>query len=135
MSKSNADLVREALELYNREGFEALLPFAAPDIEIHATPGLLNAGDYTGREDAVRFNSEWEEAWGEIGYEPLELVELDARHVLAVVRGTLRGGRSGVPVNSVQYFLFGIEGGRFTRWHLYLDRDSAIAAAGDAGEH
>jgi ketosteroid isomerase-like protein len=133
MSTSNADLVREALEIYNREGFDALTPFTSPGIEVHAAPGLLNSGDFQGIDEATRFNAEWEEAWGDLSYEPVELSELDDRHVLAVVAGTLRGERSGVEISSEQYWLFAIEDGRFTRWDLCLDRESAIAAAGDGG--
>jgi hypothetical protein len=133
MASSNADFVRHVLEVYNREGFGALTPFVSPAIKIHAATGLLNAGDFTGIDEAQRFNAEWEEAWGQVSYAPRELVELDDRHVLAVVAGTLRGERSGIEISSEQYWLFAIEDGRCTRWHLCLDRESAIAAA-EVGE-
>jgi ketosteroid isomerase-like protein len=129
VARSNADLVREVLEVYNRDGFGALTPYTSPEIEIHAAPGLLNAGEFTGIDAATQFNADWEEAWGEVRYEPVELVELDDKHVLAVVAGTLRGERSGVQISSEQYWLFAVEDGRFARWHLCLDRESAIAAA------
>jgi ketosteroid isomerase-like protein len=130
VAKSNTHLVREALETYNRDGFGALIPFTSPAIEVHAAPGLLNSGEFKGIDAATQFNADWEEAWGDVRYEPVELVELDDRHVLAVVAGTMRGERSGVQINSQQYWLFAIEDGRFARWHLCLDRESAIAAAG-----
>jgi ketosteroid isomerase-like protein len=129
VAKSNSEVVREALDLYHREGFEALTPFADPQIEVYAAPGLLNAGEFKGMDEAVAFNAEWEEAWADATYVPDELIEVDGENVVAVIKSKVRGRGSGVEVDATQYWLFGIRDGLIVRWHLYTDRESAVAAA------
>ena len=127
MAESNLELVRDALALYEREGFGALVALADPEIEIRMGAGL-NAGEHHGVEGAIEFNADWEEAWAEARYEVVELEEIDDQTLIAEMSMSLRGEGSGVDVSGTQWWLFGVRDGRFTRWHLYDDRASALAA-------
>jgi len=127
---ANAFASREALALYRREGFAALAEFADPQIEIRMGYGI-NAGEYHGIEQALRFNADWEDAWAVMAYEVAEVDEIDAENVVARIEMTMRGEGSGVEVSETQWWLFELHGGRFTRWHLYTDRESAFGAARD----
>jgi hypothetical protein len=60
---ANVDLVRLGLEAYEREGPDALLSRADPEIEIFIEPGLANAGTYHGHDGLRRSAAEWLEAW------------------------------------------------------------------------
>jgi cysteine synthase len=130
MAPSNADLVRDALAVYRREGFAALAEFADPQIQIRMGYGI-NAGEYHGIEQALRFNADWDDAWAETVYEVAEVDEIDAEHVVARIEMLMRGGGSGAEVTGTQWWLFELRDGLFVRWHLYDDRESALAAARD----
>ena len=127
MQRSNADFIREVMSLYEREGFAALTRYADPEIEI--VSGGFNAGEWRGIEEGIAFNADWEEAWAEADYELAEIEELDDETLIARVEMTMRGEGSGADVSATQWWLFGVRAGKVTRWHLYLDRESALRVA------
>lgn len=128
MAPSNADRVREVLAVHRREGFAALAAFADPEIEIRMGAGI-NAGEFRGIEEAERFNDDWEDAWAETRYEVAEITEIDDANLIAKIEMTMRGEGSGAEVTGTQWWLFELHEGRFIRWHLYVDRQSAVRAA------
>jgi ketosteroid isomerase-like protein len=129
VAKTNVELLHEVLDLYEREGFEALVPFAHPDVEIRNQTNVLEAGDYHGIDAGVQMNARWEEAWADSSYELKQVEELDDETLIAEVVMTVRGDGSGAEVKATQWWLFSVRQGRFSRWHLYLDRDAALKAA------
>ena len=124
---SNVEIVREALALYEREGFAALIAKADPEIEI--VSGGFNAGEWHGVEEGLAFYADWEEAWSNASYELTEIEEIDAETLITRVEMEMRGEGSGAGVTGTQWWLFGIRDGLISRWHLYLDRESALKAA------
>jgi ketosteroid isomerase-like protein len=128
VTRTNQEIVREALALYEREGFEALTALADPEIEIRMGAGI-NAGDHHGVDQALEFNADWEEAWSDARYELIDLEDVDDETLIAEVAMTVRGEGSGAEISGSQWWLFGVRDGRFTRWHLYFDRASALEAA------
>jgi hypothetical protein len=93
-------------------------------------PGV-NAGEYRGIDDVIRFNSDWEDAWADTAYDLAEIEELDDHNVVARIEMRLRGEGSGVEVTATAWWLFEVRDERFLRWHLYSDRESALAAAAE----
>jgi hypothetical protein len=130
MARSNTEFVRDALELHRREGFDALVRLADPEVEVRMGPGV-NAGEYRGIDDVIRFNSDWEDAWADTAYDLAEIEELDDHNVVARIEMRLRGEGSGVEVTATAWWLFEVRDERFLRWHLYSDRESALAAAAE----
>ncbi len=127
MARSNPELIRDAVALYRREGFAALTRFADPEVEVRMGAGI-NEGEYHGVDETLRFNDDWEDAWARMDYDPAEIEEIDERNVIVRVEMTMRGEGSGVEVTGTQWWLFEVRDERFVRWHLYLDRKSAVAA-------
>jgi ketosteroid isomerase-like protein len=127
MTTSNIELVREVMALYDREGFEAVLQYADPEIEIQMGAGI-NQGARRGIEEGLAFTADWEEAWQDATYEIAEIEEIGDDTVLAKIETNLRGAGSGLDVSFTQWWIFGIRDGRFVRWQLYYDRDSALEA-------
>ena len=125
----NVELVREVMSVYEREGFEAVIRYADPEIEIHRGAGI-NEGGRRGIEEGLAFTADWEEAWQDASYEIAEIEEIGDETVLARIETDLRGAGSGVDVSFTQWWVFGIRDGRFMRWELYYDRASAVEAAG-----
>jgi ketosteroid isomerase-like protein len=128
VQRSNADLVRTVLDVYDRDGFEAALAYADPDVEIKMVGGI-NDGEHRGLEQGLAFTSDWEEAWENASYLIAELEEVDHETVLARIETELRGAGSGMNVAFTQWWVFGVRDGRFVRWHIYYDRDRAFEAA------
>jgi ketosteroid isomerase-like protein len=127
--QSNVELLHEVLDLYEREGFAALAPYAHPDVEIRNETSVLEAGDYRGIDAGTEMNARWEEVWADSSYEYSRIEEVDDETLIVEVVLRMRGGGSGAAVTATQWWLFGIRDGRFTRWHLYMDRPSAMRAA------
>jgi ketosteroid isomerase-like protein len=128
VKRDNVALVHEVLRVYEREGLEAVFRYADPEVEIHMAEGI-NQGDRRGIEAGVAFTADWDEAWEEASYELAEVEPVDEETVLATVETSVRGAGSGVGVRFTQWWVFGIRNGRFVRWHLYYDRESAVKAA------
>ena len=129
VAESNADRVRDVFAIYERGDFDALLALADPEIEIRNQTSVIEAGEFRGVEDGLRMIASWEEAWADAGYELVEIEEIDDETLIVEIEMKVRGEGSGAAVSANQWWLFGIRGGRFTRWHLYLDRASALEAA------
>ena len=127
MERSNVELVREVMALYESEGFEAVIRYADPEIEIHMGAGI-NQGARRGIEEGLAFTADWEEAWQDASYEIAEIEELGDGTVIARIETDLRGAGSGLDVSFTQWWVFGIRDNRFVRWDLYYDRESALAA-------
>jgi len=128
-SKSNAELVVEALTAYQQGDEETLRELMDPEVEIYAEPGMINAGRFTGFEGFKQWVSQWEEAWDAASYEPLEFVEVDDRRLVVRVRVVGRGAGSGVEIDREFGYLYEIEDGRSTRYHLYDSVEKAVEAA------
>jgi ketosteroid isomerase-like protein len=128
-SESNAELVVKALTAYQERDDPTLRELMHPEIEIYAQPGMINAGSFTGFEGFKHWTAQWEEAWDEISYEPLEFIEVDHSRLVARVHVVGRGAGSGVEIDREYAYLYEIKDGRSTRFHLYEDVRTAVEAA------
>jgi ketosteroid isomerase-like protein len=94
--ESNAELMRRAFESYNREGWEAMLPWMAQDFELTTPPGLAAEPDtYRGEEGMRRYWESFDEIMEEIRIELKELREIDD-WVVAPFRLSARGRTTGI---------------------------------------
>lgn len=114
---------------FEREGPEALIPLADPEIEIFTEPGLINAGTYRGHDGYRTWASEWLDAWEEFRMEPLEFIEVGDAIVVVRLRQVARGRGSGVPVEMRIVYLVELRDGLVTRLHLYAEEDRALRVA------
>jgi ketosteroid isomerase-like protein len=73
-------------------------------------------------------------AWEDFRQVPDEFREVDAERVQVLFRGTGRGKRSGVDLQSKWANVFHLHDGKVTRILLYYDRDRALADLGLAAE-
>jgi ketosteroid isomerase-like protein len=134
----NLELLRRGTEAYNAGDLSFVTELAADDIEVHADPGLINTGDYRGKDEFLRWMQNWSEAWSEVTLEVRSVETADDRFMLVEVFQTGVGSASGVPVEMGLVQLFEIGGGEIKRFHLYPDRTAATATlerwrAGDPG--
>jgi uncharacterized protein len=128
MSQENVDIVRVALDYYNRTG-DLPWDMIDPEVEWVVDPAAWVAGTYRGH-DGVRV------MFGRIaeGFDRFQIeVErfLDAgESVLVLGRSKARGEASGVTTGQPLDQVFRVQSGRITAVRSYLQRAEALEAAG-----
>jgi ketosteroid isomerase-like protein len=128
-AQSNVEAVRRGVEAYNGGDVDVILEIFAPDVEIHAVPELINSGTYHGHDEFLTWLAGWEEAWEEFTIEVEAIDPVGDDHVVVEVLQRARGAGSGAAVEMRLVQLYEIREGVVTRFHLYMDRDQAVAAA------
>ncbi len=127
--KTNAQLVVEALAAYQQGDEQTLRDLMHPEVEIFAEPGMINSGSFIGFEGFKRWTRQWEEAWEEISYEPLEFIDVDDSRLVVRVHVVGRGAGSGVEIDREFGYLYEFDDGRTTRFHLYESAEKALEVA------
>jgi ketosteroid isomerase-like protein len=124
------EVVREAIDAFNRHDTEAMLAIGSDDFVYDWTRSIApNRGIYRGLDGIVEFVEDQWSAFEEIRIEPSEFL---ARGCHVVVPATVHGrGRGGVAVSANSAQLFTFEDGRLVRITLYQGRDEALAAASE----
>ena len=130
MSEANVELVRGALDAWNRREPDIWERYAAEDFEwIPAGPVAVERGVYRGRDEAGRGVTAAFETWDLFEFTGDDVRDLgDA--ALWLERLRTRGGASGVELEREFALHFQIADGRFTRVRGHASWDEALAAAG-----
>jgi ketosteroid isomerase-like protein len=131
MATANVELVRRAVEAFNREDRGWVREMAAPDFEYvpsGAIPGL--AGVYRGMEEFEHgfLDRLWAE-FDEAHYEILEIVDAGDR-VLASYTLRGRGKQSGAEVAWDVWQVWTMRDGKVVHGQGFTSRDQALEAAG-----
>ena len=127
MSERNVEIVRRAIEAFNRRDFDVALRDFAPDatLDMSRSRGPY-AGIYVGH-DAIR-TFDMTELFERVTMVPDEFIP-HGEHV--VVPGPTRmTGRGGIEVEATGAFVVTLRDGRVVRWTLYQDRAEALKAVG-----
>jgi ketosteroid isomerase-like protein len=130
MASENAELVRTALEAFNREGIDAIADLVHPDFET-TTPASLSVEPDTYRgPDGLR---RWMDAWGDtmdaIRFEVDELVDA-GDHVVAVTRLVARSHTTGIELEQGVAMMWTLRDGRAAGMQAFATREEALRAAG-----
>jgi ketosteroid isomerase-like protein len=131
MSEENVQLVRELYEAYQRQGFAAHADFLDPEVEFHTDPSVPEPGVYRGREAAIAYLKQWDDAFRAVRGDLDAVIDLGGDEVLAIVRlhGQLQEqGEAGTEL--VWYVLNTIRSGKLVRVRSFFDKDRAFEAAG-----
>lgn len=128
MRERNVDIVRTAIDAFNRGEVDAVLAMATEDIEVHASRDLANAGRFRGRRGFLDWLTQWLEAWDKFTVLLLDVEPVDDRHVLAMARQVGRGALSGIEIDMEVAQLFEVDSdGTIVRFQLHLRREEALA--------
>jgi ketosteroid isomerase-like protein len=128
-----SELIENAFAAFEARDAEAVVAFLAPEVRCRVLPPLMNTGEWHGYGGFLEMTAGWEEAFGEIAYAVTGIELPDDRNALVAVHQSATGAGSGVPVELDVYFLIEFEGDRAARLEIHPDRDSALAAAAEAG--
>jgi len=134
MSQENAELVREAVDAYNRRDLTAMLEHWAPDAVVDwSNSDGPEAGVYRSRREIRAFMDRFLETWDEVRIELIgEPVEVEDGPLIAENVTHLRG-RDGIEVHARSAFLITIRDGKQTSLTLYQTKQEALEAAGLTG--
>jgi ketosteroid isomerase-like protein len=130
MSHEDVEIVRRALDAWNRGNLEELVEYISPEWEWR--PARLYPGTdavYHGREGATRFWNNFREPWESIRIEVERIEDLEDR-VLALLRFYAKGKGSGVDVTSEYANIFTVRDGLVIYQVGYGDWKSALEAVG-----
>ncbi len=138
MSEENVKMVRRVLDLFETGDamatLRAAMEIAHPEVEMDMmrlpAPGLARV--YRGWDEIAGFWREWLGAWGSLGtVEGFEVADAGDEVVVWAKRQTMRGRGSGVEVDLPDYgWTLSVRDGKFIRATLFMERESALEAAG-----
>ena len=128
MPPNEEAIVREMFAALNR-GDPGALDYFDPDAELIQNPDLPDTGTFRGREKIQDGMRDFLSAWGEINFEPRELlVGSDGIFVAVYITGKGRG--SGLETEAEYFHAYWFGGGRITRCQVFEERSDALSAAG-----
>jgi ketosteroid isomerase-like protein len=129
MSQENVEIMRSAIEAFNRrdgQGFGALL---SADAEIVPVRAALEGTVYRGPDAAEQYCAAVEESWENLGWEVEEVRDgVDWVVALGRIRGEGRG--SGAAIDARAGWVARFQDGLITTFRTYPDRADALGAVG-----
>jgi hypothetical protein len=128
-ASANVELARRLFDDLGESGMAAVVDRFDPEVEIYSTPELANPGSYHGIAGLTRWTERWFDAWEEFEIHPVLYEPIGLRHVVVICHQVGRGRTSGAPVEMNAAYMIEISAGLVIRFHLYAERDEAIAAA------
>jgi ketosteroid isomerase-like protein len=131
MSQENVELVKTAVEAFNRRDVRALARISTADLEIVSalTAANLGADTYRGTEAWTDYFAAMDETWTTWRVEDPDLYAAGDR-VACLCRLVGEGKRSGVPVERPVGITYHVREARLWRICSYLDPVDALAAVG-----
>jgi ketosteroid isomerase-like protein len=129
MSQENVEIMRAAIEAFNRRDGEGFGAFLASEGEIVPVRAALEGTVYRGRNAATEYCAAVEESWENLTWEVEEIKDGD-RWVLALGRIQGRGRGSGAAIDAKGAWLARFRDGLVTNFRTYPDRREALEAVG-----
>jgi ketosteroid isomerase-like protein len=131
MSEENRQLIGRVLRRLNEEGVEGILaeidPQATADVSNSEAP---DRGVYHGHAGWRTYMQNRSEAFDEVQFEILELIDVPPDKVISVGRMQGRGRGSGIDVESHATVLWTVKGGKVGAMKLYQTRAEALEDVG-----
>jgi ketosteroid isomerase-like protein len=130
MSQENVEIVRKAIEAFNKGDVEGSIADVAPEFEYTPSGSVLGGeGAYRGREGWKRF---LELFWGEFDEPHIEIRDLIAcdEHVVAAQTFRGRGKQSGAETTWDLWQVWTLRDGKAVRGQGFTTESEALEAAG-----
>jgi ketosteroid isomerase-like protein len=129
MSQENVEVVRGAIDAYNRRDFAAIRAFNHPQVEVDwsASRGL-EARIYQGEEDVMRFMQSFLGMFEQVKMEPDRFIE--SGDSVVVPNSAYLRGRDGIETVARSTIVFEVRSGRVARMRLYQETREALDAVG-----
>ncbi len=130
VSERNVELVQRAMDAWNREAIDELLPLCDPEVEFVSIFAGMEGRTYR-RYDGLRdYFADMRDAWSEFHREIEGVTDAGGDHVVVFFRLRGMARASGVPLDERVTTLFRLSNGLLNQMVVFRDRDEALAAAG-----
>jgi ketosteroid isomerase-like protein len=131
MSEENVEIVRRAVDAWSRNDPDLLVSYVAANGEADWSESIAPyRGVYRGPDEWRAFFTSRLEAWGNVRWDLLEMLDLGQGSVLSVVRLVGRGRGSGVEVMASAAIIWTVSDGKILRAKLFQSKAEALEAAG-----
>jgi ketosteroid isomerase-like protein len=131
MSEENVELAWRASRAWNEGGIEALLSHLDPEVIWHAPQESMEPGDYRGHAGVRDYLGRLAEVFSEEQRaEPVDVIDVDAERVIAVIRVTGRSEKFGTEIDAEWAWLIKARDGKGIEVWIFTDRAQALEAAG-----
>jgi ketosteroid isomerase-like protein len=130
MSEQNVEIVRDALEAFQRGDVDVALRHVHPDMvskRIHPDGAVFH-----GRDGLLALMADWVEGFEDWSYRAEELIDA-GDHVVVRLHQWGRGAGSGAMVDADFWLTYAFEGDKVTRFTIFSDRERAFEEAGITG--
>ena len=133
MSHENVEIVRRAIEAFNRRDFDEALQDVAPDATVDFSHSRgPDAGVYVGHDAIRRFWTDMTEPFERHTMAPDEFIP-HGGHLVVVPMTSRMTGRGGIEVEAKTATVATVRDGRLVRWTMYQDKAEALKAVGLEG--
>ena len=129
MSQENVEVVRRAVEAYEREGLDGSMRYYAPEVEWTTTDVAIERATYRGHDGVRRFFGTLDEQFDDLRFDVEELIDAGDQ-VIVTIRTGGRGRASGAPVDGTWSYVCSLRDGMIYRVRTYSERAEALEAAG-----
>jgi len=131
MSQENVELAWQASRAWNDGGEDALLQYLDADVEWHPPRESMEPGIYRGHDGVRDYLGRLAEIFEEAHVEPLEVVDVDDEHVIAVIRVVARNEHSAMEIHADWAWLITVgENKKGIRVDTFTDKAQALEAVG-----
>ena len=130
MSSTNAALLRQAYDAYNREGIDGVLGYLDPEVEWRNPADSPIAGVFVGHEGVLDWQRQVSEVFEDMHFEPERIEDLPDGRSLAFVRFRFRVPTSETETEVPFAHLVTWRDGKATEFTMYTSQAAAREAAG-----
>jgi ketosteroid isomerase-like protein len=129
MSEETVDIVRRAIDAYNRRDFDEIRALNHHEVEVDwsASRGLA-AGIYRGEDEVLAFYRDFLDTFEQIRIEPDRYLE--SGDFVVVPNSSYNRGRDGIETIARSALSFEVRDGLIARIRLYQETSEALEAAG-----
>jgi ketosteroid isomerase-like protein len=130
MSQEDEQLLRRGYERLNASDSEGFLRFCATDFEMHDLPSLPGAGVHVGHDGARAWWARMCEIFGELRFDPEEILDAGEGRFVVVCHAYGRGTLSGASIDALTFNIWTVQDGKLSSCVTYDTHAEALASAG-----
>src|SRR3954451_4631021 len=130
MSAENVEIVRKAVDAFNRRDRDAYLRLQDPDVQFRADPEWPESETVAGREAVWDFAVSLTDAWEHDAFEIVDFIDAGDDKLVARDRRPVKGKTSGIADVLDYWALTTFRGGRILTQEWFASRAKALEAAG-----
>ena len=131
MSQENIELACRASNAWNEGGIEAFLQYLDPEVEWHPPHESMEPGNYRGHAGVRDYMGRLGEVFNQgQRVEPIDVIDVDAERVIAVIRVIGRSEKFGTEIDAEWAWLIKARDGKAVEVWTFTDRAQALEAVG-----